>query len=77
MGLWSGLFAPAATPPAITQKLESELRRAIQSPEVADRLRALGVDPGGIPSEELRRLIEADIKLTADVVKAANLTFEE
>jgi tripartite-type tricarboxylate transporter receptor subunit TctC len=77
MGLWSGLFAPAGTPPAITQKLEDALRRAIQSPEVADRLRALGVDPGGIPSDELRRLIEADIKLTAEVVKAANLTFEE
>jgi len=77
MGLWSGLFAPAATPPAITRKLETELRRAVQSADVADKLRALGVDPGGIPSDELRRLIEADIKLTADVVKAANLTFEE
>jgi tripartite-type tricarboxylate transporter receptor subunit TctC len=77
MGLWSGLFAPAGTPPAITQKVEDALRRAIQSPEVADRLKALGVDPGGIPSDELRRLIEADIKLTAEVVKAANLTFEE
>ena len=77
MGLWSGLFVPAATPPAITQKLEAELRRAIHSPEVADKLKALGVEPGGVPSDELRRLIEADIKLTAEVVKAANLTFEE
>jgi tripartite-type tricarboxylate transporter receptor subunit TctC len=77
IGLWSGLFAPAGTPPAIAQKLETRLRRAIQSPEVADKLKALGVDPGGIPSDELRRLIEADIKVTADVVKAANLTFEE
>jgi len=77
IGLWSGLFAPAATPPAITQKLETELRRAIHSPEVGDRLRALAVEPSGIASDELRRLIEADIKLTAEVVKAANLTFEE
>ncbi|HML13895.1 MAG TPA: tripartite tricarboxylate transporter substrate binding protein [Xanthobacteraceae bacterium] len=77
IGLWSGLFAPAGTPPAIAQKLETELRRAILSPAVADKLKALGVDPGGIPADALRRLIEADIKLTADVVKAANLTFEE
>jgi len=77
IGLWSGLFAPAGTPPPITQKLEDALRRAIQSPQVADKLKALGVEPGGIPSDELRHLIEADIKLTADVVKAANLTFEE
>jgi tripartite-type tricarboxylate transporter receptor subunit TctC len=77
IGLWSGLFAPAGTPPAIAQKLETELRRAIHSPDVGDKLRALGVEPSGIASDELRRLIEADIKLTADVVKAANLTFEE
>jgi tripartite-type tricarboxylate transporter receptor subunit TctC len=77
IGLWSGLFAPAGTPPAIAQKIEAELRRAIQSPDVGDKLRALGVDPGGIPSDEFRRMIEADIKVTADVVKAANLTFEE
>jgi tripartite-type tricarboxylate transporter receptor subunit TctC len=77
IGLWSGLFAPAATPPAITEKLETELRRAIRSPEVGDKLRALAVEPSGIPSDELRRLIEVDTNLTADVVKAANLTFEE
>jgi tripartite-type tricarboxylate transporter receptor subunit TctC len=77
IGLWSGLFAPAGTPAAITQKLETELRRAIHSPDVGDKLRALAVEPSGIASDELRRLIEADIKLTADVVKAANLTFEE
>jgi tripartite-type tricarboxylate transporter receptor subunit TctC len=77
IGLWSGLFAPAGTPGAITQKLETELRRAILSPEVGDKLRALAVEPSGISSDELRRLIEADIKLTAEVVKAANLTFEE
>jgi tripartite-type tricarboxylate transporter receptor subunit TctC len=77
IGLWSGLFVPAATPAALAHKLESVLRGAIQSPDVADKLRALAVEPGGIPSDELRRLIEADIKVYVDVVKAANLTFEE
>jgi tripartite-type tricarboxylate transporter receptor subunit TctC len=77
IGLWSGLFVPAATPPAITQKIEGELRRAVQSPDVGDKLRALGVDPGGIPSDDFRRLIDDDIKVFVGVVKAANLTFEE
>jgi tripartite-type tricarboxylate transporter receptor subunit TctC len=44
---------------------------------VADKLRALAVNPGGVASEEFRRTIDADIKIYADVVKAANLTFEE
>jgi tripartite-type tricarboxylate transporter receptor subunit TctC len=77
IGLWSGLFVPAATPPAIAQKIEGELRRAVQSPDVGDKLRALGVDPGGIPSDDFRRLIDDDIKVFVGVVKAANLTFEE
>jgi tripartite-type tricarboxylate transporter receptor subunit TctC len=77
IGLWSGLFAPAGTPPAIAQKIEGELRRVVQSPDVGDKLKALGVDPGGIPSDDFRRLIEGDIKVFVDVVKAAHLTFEE
>jgi tripartite-type tricarboxylate transporter receptor subunit TctC len=77
IGLWSGLFVPAGTPPPIAQKIEGELRRVVQSPDVGDKLRALGVDPGGIPSDDFRRLIEDDIKVFVAVVKAANLTFEE
>jgi tripartite-type tricarboxylate transporter receptor subunit TctC len=77
IGLWSGLFLPAAAPPAITQKIETALRRAIQSPDVADKLKALAVDPGGIPSDDFRHMIDGDIKVYGDVVKAAHLTFEE
>ncbi len=75
--LWSGVFAPVGTPPAIVQKLEAALQQAIRSPDVADKLRAMAVNPGGGPPEEFRRMIDAEIKSYADVVKAANLTFEE
>jgi tripartite-type tricarboxylate transporter receptor subunit TctC len=77
IGLWSGLFVPAGTPPAVAGKLEAELRRAIRAPDVQDKLKAMAVDPGGVASDEFRRTIDADIKIYADVVKAANLTFEE
>jgi tripartite-type tricarboxylate transporter receptor subunit TctC len=77
IGLWSGLFVPAATPPPIAQKIEIALRRAVQSPDVADKLKALAVDPGGIPSDDFRHMIDGDIKVYGDVVKAAHLTFEE
>jgi len=76
-GLWSGVFAPAGTPLAIVKKLEDTLRRAIADPEVNAKLKAMAVNPGGGPSEEFRAMIDADIKTTAEVVKAANLKFEE
>jgi tripartite-type tricarboxylate transporter receptor subunit TctC len=75
--LWSGVFAPAATPPVIAKKLEAALQQAILAPEVAPKLKAMAVTPGGTSSEEFRHKIDADIKAFEGVVKAANLTFED
>jgi tripartite-type tricarboxylate transporter receptor subunit TctC len=75
--LWSGVFAPAATPPAIAKKIEAALRQAILAPEVSEKLKAMAVTPGGTSSDEFRRMIDADIKVYEGVVKAANLTFED
>jgi tripartite-type tricarboxylate transporter receptor subunit TctC len=75
--LWSGFFAPAGTPAPILRKLEDALRRAIADPDVNGKLRAMAVNPGGGSSEDFRAMIDADIKSTSEVVKAANLTFPE
>ena len=75
--LWSGFFAPAGTPAPILRKLEDALRRAIADPDVNGKLKAMAVNPGGGAAEDFRAMIDADIKSTSDVVKAANLTFPE
>ena len=74
---WSGIFAPAATPPAITAKLEKALSQSIRDPEVSAKLKNLAVAPGGGPPDDFRRIVEDDIVKVRDVVKAANLKFEE
>jgi tripartite-type tricarboxylate transporter receptor subunit TctC len=74
---WSGVFAPAAIPPAIAAKLEKALSEAIRDPGVSAKLKNMAVDPGGGPPEDLRRMIDADIVKYTKVVKAANLHFEE
>jgi len=75
--LWSGLFVQAATPAPIVKKLEETLRKVIADPDVNAKLKGMAVDPGGGSSEEFRAMIDADIKTTAEVVKAANLEFKE
>jgi len=75
--LWSGVFAPVATPPAIVAKLEKTLSEAIRDPGVSAKLKNMAVDPGGGPAAEFRRMIDADIAKYTEVVKAANLHFEE
>jgi tripartite-type tricarboxylate transporter receptor subunit TctC len=77
IGLWSGIFVVAGTPPAIANKLDTEVRRALADPGVREKLKTMAVNPGGGPGEEFRKRIDGDIKLFADVVKAANLKFEE
>src|SRR4029077_20060133 len=73
--LWSGLFVQAATPAPIVKKLEDTLRKAIADPGVTAKLKAMAVNPGGNSSEEFRAMIDADIKTTAEAVKAAKLEF--
>ena len=75
--LFSGVFAAAATPAAIVSKLETGLRQAIRDPGVSEKLRAMAVEPGGGSPEDFKRMIEADIVKYKDVVRAANLHFEE
>jgi tripartite-type tricarboxylate transporter receptor subunit TctC len=74
--LWSGVFAPAGTPPAILKRLEKEMIEIIKLPEVSDRLKALQVDPSGNTSEEFRRLIAAELTRWAEVAKAANIKLD-
>jgi tripartite-type tricarboxylate transporter receptor subunit TctC len=75
--LWSGIFAPAAMPSALVAKLEKALSDSIRDPGVSAKLKNLAVTPGGGPAAEFRRMIEGDIVKFRDIVKAANLRFEE
>lgn len=78
IGLWSGFFVTANTPPVIVKKLEDAMRRALADATVRERLaRDMAVDPGGGTGEEFRKRIDGDIAKFADVVKTANLKFEE
>jgi tripartite-type tricarboxylate transporter receptor subunit TctC len=77
IGLWSGIFVSANTPPAVVKKIEDAARRAMADEKVREGLKKLAVDPGGGPGEEFRRRIDDDIKKFADVVKAADLKFED
>jgi tripartite-type tricarboxylate transporter receptor subunit TctC len=74
--LWSGVFAPAATPPAIVKRLEKEMIEIVRLPEVSERLKQLQVDPSGSTSEEFKRLIAAELTRWAAVAKAANIKLD-
>ena len=73
VGLWMGIFVPAATPAPIVKRLNDEVVRAVRLPDVRERLIALGVDPVGSSPEELARVLARDIERWTAVAKAANI----
>ena len=71
--LWSGLLAPAGTPPAIIQKLQIEVARIVKLPDVRERMLQLGIEPEGSTPEEFARVIATEIPLWLGVAKANNI----
>jgi tripartite-type tricarboxylate transporter receptor subunit TctC len=74
--LWSGLFAPAATPAPVVKKLEAAMMAAIQSPDVNKRLKELQVDPSGNSSEAFKKIVADELVRWAAVAKAANIKLD-
>jgi tripartite-type tricarboxylate transporter receptor subunit TctC len=73
---WNALFAPAATPKAIVDRISAEVQKAVRDPAVAERLVKIGVDPVGSTPAELARTVQADIAQWSGVIKAANIRNE-
>jgi tripartite-type tricarboxylate transporter receptor subunit TctC len=71
--VWTAFFAPAKTPPAIVARLQMEVARVVQTPEVKERFAAMGLDPVGGSSEDLGRQVARDIEKWTAVAKAANI----
>jgi len=68
---WFGFLGPAKMPKAIVDKLTAEVRKAIASPAVKDRLQ--GAEMIGAGSAEFTKLMASDMKRWAGVVKAAGI----
>jgi tripartite-type tricarboxylate transporter receptor subunit TctC len=73
---WTGLLAPAGTPPEVIAKLNGAVNVALQAPQMKAALDRLAADSLGGAPEELTRVIEADIGKWAPIVKALNLQVE-
>jgi tripartite-type tricarboxylate transporter receptor subunit TctC len=73
LSAWIGLLAPAKTPRPIIDLLNRAVRTAMDA-EMKAKLADSGIEVAPSTPEELQRTIAADIKLHAELVKAAGLT---
>jgi tripartite-type tricarboxylate transporter receptor subunit TctC len=63
------MFAPAGTPPAIVKRLNAEIVKIINLPEVQEKLLLLGAEPVGNSSEEFTMFVKAEVVKWGDVVR--------
>ncbi|MES2185083.1 MAG: tripartite tricarboxylate transporter substrate binding protein [Pseudomonadota bacterium] len=69
VSLWYGLLAPAKTPPAIVQQLQSELARMEALPSVVQQWAGLGVEPVHTTPQEFAAYLKRDLEKWQKVVR--------
>ena len=74
---WVAIFAPAKTPAAIVARMQKEVARAVHLPEVKQKLLDQGADPVGSSQEELRRVVETELKSWAAVIRNSGIKAEQ
>lgn len=73
---WFGLLAPAGTPKAVLDTLQTAVSQAVRDPEVTRQLRSLGAEPVASRPEAFAQQIRADVDKWRGVVKATGVTLE-
>ena len=70
---WYSMHAPRGTPAAIIAKLNGEIARAMQQPDMQERFRQLGTDGGGGPPARLDAFVKSEFAKYAKVIKDAGI----
>ena len=76
IGTWFGVLAPAAVPKDILVRLNTEMVKAIQSPEFRKRMDEIGAEPIGNSAEQMAAQVKAETEKFAKLVKDAKVTIE-
>lgn len=77
MVFWSGLFAPAGTPPQIVKQLQQEIHRIVDMPDEKKKLAVLGIVPAGTTGQELQDRMRAEIDRYRKVAESANIHIQQ
>ncbi len=69
--IWFSLSGPAGMPADIVNRLNAEVRRTLQLPDVRDRLKPEGIEPGDLDPQQFTAFVAAELKRWAPVVRAS------
>jgi len=75
-GTYTGIFAPAGTPPAVVAKLHGALRKALSNDVVRERYRGMGADVWEMSQAEFDAYVRADVEKWRKVAREANIVVD-
>jgi tripartite-type tricarboxylate transporter receptor subunit TctC len=70
---WDGIWAPAATPPAVVERLHATRLAASRDPDVQRRIKDLNSEPLGASRADMAAMIKRDSETYGRIVKARNI----
>jgi tripartite-type tricarboxylate transporter receptor subunit TctC len=73
VSFWSGLLAPAGTPPAIVKKIQEEVARVLELPDVKKRISSLAITPVSNTPEQFDKMITQEINAWRQVATEKNI----
>ena len=71
---WIAFFAPANTPAAIVQLLNSEINQTLRQPEVTERLSTIGLDPQTLSQGEFAEYVRNEVAKWGEIIKTTGIT---
>jgi tripartite-type tricarboxylate transporter receptor subunit TctC len=72
--IWFGLSGPAGLPQDIVQRLNAEVRRILQLPDVRERLRPEGIEPGNLDAQQYTAFVAAELKRWVPILRSTGAT---
>jgi tripartite-type tricarboxylate transporter receptor subunit TctC len=72
--IWFSLSGPPGMPAEIVARLNSEVRRILKLPEVRERLRPEGIEPGDLDPQQFAAFVASELKRWGPIVRASGAT---
>jgi len=76
MSTWYAMFVTGGTPPETVRRLQAELQRVLQFPDVQARLNCLGGEPGGMTPEQFAAFNQREFESFGQLIRRAGIKLE-
>lgn len=73
VSFWSGLLAPAGTPAAVVKKIQEDVARVLDMPDVKKRIQTLAITPTSTTPEQFDKMITQEINAWRQVATEKNI----